>query len=226
LSLSQLVYTSVLDPFDPRSNSEAVVTAFVSAFRGRPDATLVIALERPDRAAQAVERVRTTYQKLPAHECRVVVIAEPLDAGRRRALLRATTYYVSASHADATGLSVRQALAAGRPALAPRHSALADCLDDAVGFVVRSHPEPTCWPHDPEERLETTWERVGWADLHDRLLESARSIDHDRAGYQALCEAARTRMARHAGQFTALEALRQALAQLPEHAPWSCSWAS
>jgi hypothetical protein len=108
---------------------------------------------------------------------------------------------------------LQQALAAGRPALAPAHTAMADYIDDAVGFVLGSHPEPTFWPHDPDRRHETTWHRLVWSDLRDAFLQSASTADHDRPAYDALAATARRRMARYAGRDVVAARLRDALSR-------------
>jgi hypothetical protein len=58
-------------------------------------------------------------------------------------------------------------------------------LDGAVGFVIGSHPEPTYWPHDPEKRTATYWNRLVWSDLYDRFRESAEIIDRDSERYRS-----------------------------------------
>ena len=88
---------------------------------------------------------------------------------------------------------------------------MADYMDDRVGFVLPSHPEPTYWPHDPDHRYETTWNRLVWSELRDAFLRAADVAEHDRPRYDALAAEARLRMHRLAGRGTAVEALRAAL---------------
>jgi glycosyltransferase involved in cell wall biosynthesis len=111
-----------------------------------------------------------------------------------------------------------RALAGGRPAIAPDHTAMGDYMDDRVGFVPRSFAEPTYWPHDPEQRLETFRYRPVWSDLRDAYLASAEVAEHDPERYAAMSRAARARIASHASQEAAAEALRDAL-ELMAHAP-------
>jgi hypothetical protein len=103
---------------------------------------------------------------------------------------------------------------------------MADYMDDEVGFVIRSEPEPAPWPHDPERRLETSWHRLSWSDLLARFRESADVAESDPARYAALSGAARRRMRGYASRPGAAAALREALAQLPEAEGGALAWAS
>jgi glycosyltransferase involved in cell wall biosynthesis len=228
LTLGGLVYTSIFNLGDLRKNYKDLLSAFLIAFRGRPDATLVLKLATsPHREFNEMSLLRKHYRGLGlSHRCRVVVITDYLDDGAMAALSRATTYYINTSHAEGACLPLQQALAGGRPAIAPDHTAMADYMDPSVGFVVRSHPEPTHWPHDPERRLETSRYRLVWSDLRDRLCESADVAGSDPARYAMLADAARRRMADHAGRPVAAAALRAALELLPEVEAGAVAWAS
>lgn len=216
LTLSGLVFTSLFNPSDRRKNARDLLTAFLLAFRDRADATLVLKLATSaTREFYDLHEFRAMYDALGiAHRCRVVLLTEFLSDEQLGALYRATTYYVNASRAEGACLPLQQALAAGRPAIAPRHTAMADYLDERVGLVVGAHPEPTFWPHDPERRIETTWNRLVWSDLRDRLLEGAEVVRTDRARYDRLAAAARDRMAGYAGVGRVAEALAGALGRL------------
>ena len=212
-----LVYLTIFNIGDRRKNHLDILTAFLDAFRDRPDATLVLKLvTNPLREHHEAGVLRAQYRAIGTpHRCRVVVITEFLDDAGMDDLFRATTYYVNASHAEGACLPLMRALAGGRPAVAPNHTAMADYVDDAVGFVPRAFPEPTYWPHDPEQRLETTRYRLVWSDLRDAFLESADVADRDPARYEAMAAAARSRIAVYAGRDAAERALRAALADLP-----------
>jgi glycosyltransferase involved in cell wall biosynthesis len=228
LTLKGVVYTSILNLGDIRKNYMDMLSAFLIAFRERADVTLVLKLATsPHREHHEVGLLRANYESLGlAHRCRVAVIAEYLDDAQMRGLMQATAYYVNTSHSEGACLPLQQALAGGRPALAPDHSAMADYMDHEVGFVVRSHPEPTFWPHDPDRRFETERHRLVWSDIHDQFLESAAVLDDEPERYATLAENARRRMAGYASRPVATEALRQALELLPDHDPGSLAWAS
>ena len=188
MALEGLVYASILDPLDPAANPRDLLTAFLLAFRRRPDATLVLVLE--GRWRDALSAVREDYLRLKLdHECRVLVVAEALDDPRMAGLLRATTYYVNTSRDASTADPLRRALAAGRPVIATDHGALAGVVDDEVGFVLESHPEPAV---RPEESL-VIQHRLVWTSLRDAFLASAALVEVEPAAYRAMATAARRR---------------------------------
>jgi glycosyltransferase involved in cell wall biosynthesis len=211
-----LVYLTMINFGDERKNYTDILSAFILAFRDRPDVTLVVKLTTNRlREHHEVGLFRASYRAMGlTHRCRIVVLTEFLNEEQLNALYRATTYYVNASFAEGACLPLMRALAGGRPAIAPDHTAMADYIDDAVGFVLRSHAEPIHWPHDPEKRLETTRRRVVWSDLHDAFLASAEAAASP-ARYAVMAAVARVRMDAHASQYAVAEALRGALEQLP-----------
>ncbi|MEO6810451.1 MAG: glycosyltransferase [Isosphaeraceae bacterium] len=218
LILTGLVYTTIFNLGDERKNYRDALTAFLTAFRDRADATLVMKLATsPHREHHEVGILRSVYRSLGlTHRCRVVVVTDYLSDDQMTALMQSTTFYVNTSHAEGACLPLQRALAGGRPAIAPDHTAMADYMDDAVGFVPRSHPEPTCWPHDPERRLETIRYRLVWSDLVACFRSSALAADSDRSRYEEMAAAARRRMSDHGGRSVAVKALANALEQLPE----------
>ena len=110
-------------------------------------------------------------------------------------LARASTYYINPSRAEAACLPLQASLAAGRPAIAPAHTGMADYFHDALGFVVASHPEPTCWPHDLERGYRTSWHRLVWQSFHDQILASYEIAKSSAGDYQSLALQARRQMA-------------------------------
>ncbi len=223
-----LTYLTIFNLGDRRKNHIDLISSYLLAFRDRPDVTLVIKLVTNPR----VERFETNvllsqYRQLGiTHACRLVVITEFLSESQMDELFRVATYYVNASHAEGACLPLMRALAGGRPAIAPAHTAMADYMDESVGFVPRTFPEPTYWPHDPEQRLETFRYRPVWADLRDAYLASAAAVEVDPSRYAALSRAARVRMNAYASVDAATSALRAALAQLPDEPPGAPGWGS
>jgi glycosyltransferase involved in cell wall biosynthesis len=227
LDVSGLVYTSIFNFSDRRKNAEDLLSAFLIAFGDRPDVTLVLKLATsPAREFFELRELRALYESMGLrHRCRLVVITDFLSDAQMLDLLRATTYYVNVSRAEGACLPLQQALAAGRPALAPDHTALADYMDERLGFVIAMHEEPTFWPHDPDQRLETSWRRLVWSDLRDHFLRSADLVANDRDGYGTLAAAARARMSAYAARPVVVEALRSALGRLDDAPIGALDWA-
>jgi len=191
--LSGVVYTSLFNPDDGRKNWEDLLTGFLAALGDCEDATLVLKLVagRPD----STNRLLTFYRKLGlAHRCRIVVIDDYLSDAALRELAQASTYYLTTTRAEGNCLPAMNYLAAGRPVIAPRHTALADYFDADVGFVVPSHPEPTYWPHDTRRRWRATWHRLVWSELVTQIRASYELVRQRRRSYEALAAAARERM--------------------------------
>lgn len=217
LELGGLVYTTFFSLGDARKNYKDLLSAFLLAFRDRPDVTLVIKLVTNSvREHHELSILRQDYLRLGVrHRCRIVVITDYLTDLQMSELMRVTAFYVNTSHAEGACLPLQQALAGGRPGLAPAHSSMADYMDDQVGFVIRSDPEPAPWPHDPSRHLETSWHRLAWQDIHDAFLRSAAMAESNRPGYQTLASNAQDRLRAYAGQDVVEDALRRALALLP-----------
>jgi glycosyltransferase involved in cell wall biosynthesis len=219
LRLSGLVYTSFLALGDPRKNPGDLLSAFVLAFQDQPEVTLVLKLATNRRRAfNEISVLRKQYTTLGlTHACRIVVIADFLSDQQIADLMACTTFYVNTSHAEGACLPLQQALGAGRPAIAPAHTAMSDYIDDSVGFVIGSDVEPCAWPHDPEQRMETERHRLRWSDLHANFLASKRCAVQEPEIYQRLAEAGRTRMRANASVLFATECLRKAIFRLTEH---------
>jgi glycosyltransferase involved in cell wall biosynthesis len=201
LQLNGVVYTAFVNPFDPRKNWQDLLSAFLIALRDVDDATLVLKLVvSPALAAGGLRRVIDHYRALALpHRCRVLCVTAYLSPAQMLTLARATTYGLSASRAESAGLPLQDGLASGRPVVAPAHTALAEYVDGEVGFPVASHPEPAAWPHDPAQRMVTTWQRIVWDSLREQIAVSHRVATADAARYARMAGAARARLRELAG---------------------------
>lgn len=210
LRLSGIVYTSVFNPDDKRKNWQDLLTAFLLTLGDCDDATLVLKLVVSYPAP--VREVLAFYQKLGApHRARIVLVTDYLSETHLRELVRASTYYVNTSRAEGACLPLQDYLAAGRPGIAPAHTALADYFDAWAGFVVQSHPEPCAWPDDSTGRLRTTWHRLVWSSLCEQLATSYDVAKTRPETYQQLSAQARARMRSWASADAVWPRLREAL---------------
>jgi glycosyltransferase involved in cell wall biosynthesis len=196
LELSGIVYTCILNPFDTRKNWRGIIDAFLQALGDRADATLVIKLAVSQGMRQeGLHRLFAFYQQLRVrHRARLAVIAAYLPDEQMFELARASTYYVNASHAEGACLPLQDALAAGRPAIAPAHTAMAEYVDDELAFVLPSQAVPTHWQWDPDKRQTTTWQRIEVRDLAEQFRSSYRVAQSDAARYRAMAACGRQRM--------------------------------
>jgi hypothetical protein len=193
VDLSGVVYTSIFSTGDTRENWQDLLTGFVSAFHDREDATLVVELAACERAR--VEQILDFYRGVGlSHRCKIVFITDFSATDQTFALARASTYYLTATRAEGNCLPLLNYLAAGRPGVAACHSAIGDYFGDYVGLTIPWQPEPAPWPQDSRARLKTTWARLDWAALVERLRESYALALYDRSAYAVRATRARQRL--------------------------------
>jgi len=220
LELSGVVYTSIFNPFDQRKNWPDLLSAFLLALGDCDDATLVLKLAVPrDRAASGVNAVLDLHRRLGlAHRCKLVVVSDYLTGEQMAELARGSTYYLNSSRAEGACLPLQDFLAAARPAVAPRHTAIADVFGEHAGFVVASNPEPASWPQDVDGRCTTTWHRLVWTSLRDRIRESYEVAKEKPRQYALLANGARAHMTALAGPEAVWARLAAALDSVAPHA--------
>jgi glycosyltransferase involved in cell wall biosynthesis len=196
LALTGVVYSTILNPLDGRKNWEDLLSGFLLALGDRDDAVLLVKLiVSPDKEATSLHELFDYYGHLGLrHRCKLAFMTAYLSELELLELTRASTYYVNTSRAEGSCLPLQNFLASGRPAVAPGHTGMADSVDAGCGFVIASHPEPACWPQDPEPRAVTTWHRLVWQSLHDQFRASYEIAHHNLARYHELSRAARARM--------------------------------
>lgn len=213
LDLSGVVYSTVLNPFDERKNWGEIIGAFLYGLRDKSDALLVIKLAASrSMNREALHNVLHFYRRLRVnHACRLAVTAAYLSDEQMSELVRGSTYYVNASRAEGACLPLAAALAAGRPGLAPAHSAMAEYIDDSVAFVVPSQPKPTRWPIDPAGNQTTTWHEITQDDLAKQFRISYEVARRDLPRYRALAAQGRERLYDLAGEENVARRLSEAL---------------
>lgn len=215
LELSGIVYVSIFNLLDGRKNWIDLLLAFLHAFRDCPDAQLVVKLVvSAANEAEVLGHVHACCQRaVGRYHCRVAFVTAYLSDAQLVHLAEAGTYYLNASHAEGSCLPLQGFLAAGRPAVAPGHTGLADSVADDCAFVVAAHPEPTCFPIDLGGPNVTYWYRLVWQSLHDQLRASYLVARNDPDRYAALADAGRRRIAHLAAPESVWPVLASALDQ-------------
>jgi glycosyltransferase involved in cell wall biosynthesis len=196
LLLDGVVYTAVFCPMDGRKNWFDMISAFCWALRDEPNATLVLKLTHRD-CNLAITEILKTLAKLMPFQCRVVMIDGYLPDQDYIDLCAVSTYTVNASHGEGQCLPLMEYMSAGKPAIAPAHSAMADYLDETNGFLVSSHTEPTIWPHDPRLAFRTRRHRIDFNSLVAAYRESFDVASQNPARYAAMAQAAHDRLQIH-----------------------------
>jgi glycosyltransferase involved in cell wall biosynthesis len=211
VELSGVVYTTFLNPDDKRKNWEDLLSAFLLATRDRDEATLVVKLVTSH--APPVREILGWYYKLGiSHRSKLVFITSYLSDEQLQKLTQASAFYITATRAEGACLPLQDFLAAARPAISPRHTAIADYFDDRMGFVVASHPEPCPWPHDDSGRLNTTWQRIVWSSLADKIARSCDTAMEQSELYRQMGREGRRKMQSWASTAMVWPRLAEALA--------------
>jgi glycosyltransferase involved in cell wall biosynthesis len=196
LTLSGVVYVAVFCPADGRKNWFDMIGAFCWALRDQPDATLVLKLTHRDCDAAIIEIFKTLAKLMP-FVCRLVLIDGYLPDQDYMALAAASHFTVNTSHGEGQCLPLMEYMSAGKPALAPAHSAMADYLDDTNGFLITSDLEPTIWPHDPRQAFRTRRHRIDFDSVAAAYRDSYHTATADPARYAAMARAAHDRLRLH-----------------------------
>ncbi len=164
LQLTGVVYTTMLSPADGRKNWVEIVAAFGWAFKECADATLVIKMTHYDLEFYYPDLV-TLLSRMAPFKCRILVLHGYLEEGQYLELIQASSYYVNASAGEGLCLPLLEFLSAGCPVLAPTHTAMADYMDDKIGFPLKCSAEPYFWPHNPNGIYQTYRYRLNWQSL-------------------------------------------------------------
>jgi glycosyltransferase involved in cell wall biosynthesis len=196
LTLGGVVYTSVFCPMDGRKNWFDMICGFCIALRDRPDATLVLKLTH-QKCDNAIINMLEDLAKLSPFACRVVIIDGFLSDDCYGKLAALSTYTVNTSHGEGQCLPLMEYMSAGKPAIAPRHTAMLDYLDAQNGFLIASHREPTIWPHDPREAIRATRHKIDFESLLRAYGKSYDVAVSDPARYAAMSAHAHDRLYAH-----------------------------
>lgn len=208
ITLRGVVYTTVLNPADSRKNWVEIITAFCWAFKQVEDATLIVKMTHHDLEYYRIV-LMTLLSRLAPFSCRVVVLHGFLEDEQYRELIGASTYYVNASSGEGLCLPLMEFLSAGRPAIAPTHTAMADYVDEHLAFLVQCSLEPFCWPHDPTGIFMTHRHRLNWQSLMEAFQASYAVATQQPQQYRAMSRHAFAKMR----EFASVEVIAAPLGQ-------------
>jgi glycosyltransferase involved in cell wall biosynthesis len=185
LHLQGIIYTSVFNPSDRRKNWQDLLKGFIWAFRKLEDVTLVLKIVYYD-IDEATETVTNEIFKLMPFKCRVVILYGYLNDNEYAKLIQESTYVVNTAHGEGQCLPLMEYMSAGKPAIAPAHTAMADYICEDNAFVVKSSVERIYWPHDPRDTLRTLHYRINWESLYNAFLDSYYVAKNDPARYSRM----------------------------------------
>jgi glycosyltransferase involved in cell wall biosynthesis len=214
LELDGVIYTSVFCPLDGRKNFFDMIAAFCWALRDAEDATLVLKLTHHD-CDLPIRAVLGELAKLPPFRCRIVMVDGYLADNAYMELAELSTYTVNTSHGEGQCLPLMEYMSAGKPAIAPAHTAMADYINPGNAFILKSDLEPTIWPHDPREAMRTRRHRIDFESLLTAYQESYDVAKHDQARYAMMSAAAHHDLQGHCSRAKILAALEDFLLPQP-----------
>ena len=170
-----------------RKNPIGTVEAFRRAFAPGEGPHLVLKSINGDRVLAELERLRHAAAGRPD----IHVVDGYLDAPDMRALYGHCDAYVSLHRAEGFGLTLAEAMLAGRPVVATGYSGNLEFMDESNSFLVGYEPGVVpegCAPYPAG---------AGWADPDlDHAAELMRRVVEDPAGARAVGERARRDIAR------------------------------
>ena len=181
---------------DGRKNWFDMLCGFCLALRDQADATLVFKLTHRD-CDDAVLAMLGDLAKLQPFRCRVVLIDGYLPDDAYMELTALSSYTVNTSHGEGQCLPLMEYMSAGKPAIAPAHTAMADYITPANAFVLGSTHEPGTWPHDPRRAFRTRRYRINFETLLAAYQESYEVAKRQPARYRQMAAAAHYGLKEH-----------------------------
>ncbi len=213
LVLDGVIYSSVFCPVDGRKNWFDMLCGFCLALRDVEDATLVLKLTHFD-CDVAVYAMLGDLAKLQPFRCRVVLIDGYLPDADYVRLAALSSYTVNTSHAEGQCLPLMEYMSAGKPAIAPAHTGMADYITPANAFVLTSTYEPATWPHDPRQAFRTRRHRIDFESLLAAYRESYDVAKQQPARYAQMAAAAHSGLKEHCSRRKIQAGLQQFLQPL------------
>lgn len=196
VDLSGVIFTTLFNPYDGRKNWVDMLTAFCAAFKDVSDATLVFKLGHHEYQS-ALNDMLMCMARMPAFRCRVILLQGYMEGAEFERLVTASTFVVNASHGEGQCLPLMEFLSCGKPAIAPRHTAMLDYIDEQVAFIVDSWLDASAWSHDPRLAYRTCRHQIDWASLVQAYRDAYDCAVHDPERYAKMSAAAIERMRNH-----------------------------
>jgi glycosyltransferase involved in cell wall biosynthesis len=206
IEINGIVYTAILNPFDGRKNLVLMIRGFIWAFRDTDDAVLVLKLVT-NKSRSAIEWILRELYRFVPFKCRVLLIDSYLSDDDYRKLLLATTYALNTSRGEGQCLPLMEYMSAGKPAVAPRHTAMEEYVSAANAFVIDSSSYPAIWPHDPRGAFRALTRQIDMKSLVGAFRNSYGVAKHEPARYREMSGAAREALKKHCSTAVVAERL-------------------
>jgi len=123
---------------------------------------------------------------------------------------------VNTSYGEGQCLPLMEFMSCGKPAVAPRTTAMIDYLSAANAFLIDSTDELTAWPHDPRKAFRTLRYVTNWASLCEAYQASYDVAKNHPARYAQMSAQAVDSLQGFCSQTVAERRLQMFLAQVLE----------
>jgi glycosyltransferase involved in cell wall biosynthesis len=128
--------------------------------------------------------------KIPPFKGRVVMIHGYMSDEDYEKLVAASSYTVNTSRGEGQCLPLMEFMSAGKPSIAPHHTALLDYLTDDNSFPVATSLEPCHWPHDLRQAFRAHKHRIDFASLMQAYRASFTMAKDDPDRYRRMSDSA------------------------------------
>jgi glycosyltransferase involved in cell wall biosynthesis len=189
LDLSGVIYTAIFNPGDGRKNWPDMISAFCIALGRNKDATLLMKLSHHD-ISEILPQMLVSMHRAGDFACRIIIVQGYLRQDDYERMVDATSYTVNTSHGEGQCLPLMEYMACGKPAIAPRHTAMLDYIDESCAFVVDSFPVLGTWPHDMRQAFRTLREQIQFSSLVTAYRSSYYVVRNEPKTYQYMAAAA------------------------------------
>jgi tetratricopeptide (TPR) repeat protein len=190
-----------------RKNPAALVRAFVrSGLAGRGWRLVLKAKHLFDREAEGRRFQQEVEQAQGA-----ILVDRSVDRAAMDGLLRLCDIYASPHCSEGFGLTIAEAMARGKIAVATDYAGSRDFLDAACGFPVRYRMKPLDDDYGHYTRDGGAWAAIDEDHLTESLLQAAAMVE---AGDRSVGEAARRRIAERLSPSAVGATMRDSLRQL------------
>lgn len=210
LHLRKIVYTAVLNPFDLRKNWDELVKGYIWALREKEDVTLLIKAVHYDAEAVIENMVQKILMMTP-FTCQVIILCGYLKSATYLELIRKTTFVVNTAHGEGQCLPLMEFMSAGKPAIAPHHTAMEDYINADNAFIVESSLERGHWPDDPRIVSRTMHYRPDWETIYHAYQASYHVAKNEPDRYARMADCAVESLRKYCSREVVEERLKLAL---------------
>jgi glycosyltransferase involved in cell wall biosynthesis len=170
-----LLFLSILNPNDMRKNIPSLIVGFSGFQSAHPDAALIIKLNLPPERTTTAMAIDAILRKLPhpiaIRSPNIFLLIGYLDADELVSLYRASSFYLSTTLAEGQNLPLQEAMSQGVLAIAPRHTAMVDYIDDGGAVIIPHEMSPFPFPSVAANHARAPFEVA-----HSKPIDVARAL--------------------------------------------------